>query len=281
MGRSLVKGVLFHQDNAPVHMSFTAMAAIHDCVFNLIDHLPYSPALAESDFHLFPKLKAAISGTHFQSDDDVILAVDGFLTSQDKEALAAEQGNPIPDKPIVFMKPTTSYITEGQAIQIPKASTCLFFEVELGVVINKTCKNVKSTDIDDFIGGFVLVLDMTAKDFQDEAKRKGQPWCLAKGFDTACPVSDFIEKHKVPDYNDIRLWLKVDGRIKQDSSTSDMIFCIPDVISYISQYMTLEEGDVVITGSPAGAGPVVAGEIIEAGLADIVSMKFRVESGGH
>ncbi|KAK3101641.1 hypothetical protein FSP39_005107 [Pinctada imbricata] len=82
---SLVKGEFFHQDSAPVHKSVTAVAAIHDCGFNLIEHQPYSPDLAPSDFHLFPKVKEAISGTHFPSDDDVILAVDGFLTSQEKE----------------------------------------------------------------------------------------------------------------------------------------------------------------------------------------------------
>ena len=153
----------------------------------------------------------------------------------------------------------------------------MYFEVELGVVIGKKCNQINRSDVDDYIGGYALVLDMTAHDFQTEAKAKGQPWCLAKGFDTACPVSDFIEKSRVSDYNDVRLWLKVDGDVKQDSSTSDMIFPIPHVISYVSQYMTLEAGDLVITGSPAGAGPVKEGEVIEAGLADIVSMKFPVQ----
>ncbi|XP_061170670.1 acylpyruvase FAHD1, mitochondrial-like [Saccostrea echinata] len=191
-------------------------------------------------------------------------------------ALAAEQGNPIPEKPIVFMKPTSSFITEGRPIKIPLGCERLYFEVELGVIIKRQCSNVKKQDVDNYIGGYCLVLDMTAQDFQVDAKAKGHPWCLSKGFDTACPVSAFIPKQKIKDYNDIELWLKVNDVIKQRSSTSDMIFSIPHVISYVSSYITLEEGDVVITGSPAGAGPVKPGELIEAGLADVVSMKFPV-----
>ncbi|XP_048745386.2 acylpyruvase FAHD1, mitochondrial-like isoform X2 [Ostrea edulis] len=174
------------------------------------------------------------------------------------------------------MKPTTSYITEGQTIKVPYASKLLYFEVELGVIIKSRCSGVKESEVDSYIGGYCLVLDMTARDFQLEAKSKGHPWCLAKGYDTACPVSEFIPKEKVKDYSDIELWLKVNDVIKQRSSTSDMIFSIPHVISYISSYITLEEGDVVITGSPAGAGPVKPGEIIEAGLADVMSMTFPV-----
>lgn len=103
-------------------------------------------------------------------------------------------------------------------------------------------------------------------DFQRIAKKKGQPWSVAKGFDTACPTGHFIPKEKVSDTSDLRLWLKIDDVTKQDSSTSDMIFTVPHVISYLSRYFTLEPGDLVLTGSPAGAGPVVAGQTIKAGL---------------
>lgn len=127
------------------------------------------------------------------------------------------------------------------------------------------------------IGGYVLALDMTARDFQDEAKKKGQPWSLAKGFDTSCPVSSFIDKDKLNDPSDIRLWLKVNDAMKQDGTTGDMIFSIPYLISYISKYFKLEEGDVILTGTPEGVGPVGNGDVIEAGLGDLVSMKFSVE----
>ena len=116
------------------------------------------------------------------------------------------------------------------------------------------------------VAGYALCLDMTAMDFQRKAKKAGQPWSVAKGFDTACPVGPFISKENIKDTSDIRLWLKVDGSTKQDSSTSDMIFTVPHVLSYLSQYFTLERGDLVLTGSPAGAGPVSRGQVIEAGL---------------
>ena len=156
----------------------------------------------------------------------------------------------------------------------------MFHEVELGVVIGKVTRDVSEAEAMDYVAGFVLGLDMTAQDFARTAKATGMPWSLAKGFDTACPVSHFIPKSKVK-ISDIRLWLKVEGTMIQDSLTTDMIFSVPYLISYISQYITLEPGDLIMTGSPAGQGPVVNGETIEAGLdigqENIVKMKFKVE----
>ncbi|KAJ8317466.1 hypothetical protein KUTeg_005370 [Tegillarca granosa] len=178
---------------------------------------------------------------------------------------------------MLFMKPTTTYITEGQSIKTPPECTLLYFEVELGIVINKTAKNVSEDEAMDYVGGYFLALDMTAFDFQVEARKKGLPWCLSKGWDTATPVSEFIDKEKVKNYADTRLWLKLNGETKQDDSTKDMIFSIPFVISYISKYITLEECDVILTGTPSGVGPVYPGDVITAGLEDLVSMSFPVE----
>ncbi|XP_076439579.1 oxaloacetate tautomerase fahd-1, mitochondrial-like [Babylonia areolata] len=193
-------------------------------------------------------------------------------------AHAKELGNPIPEKPILFLKPTSSYVSEGSPIQIPKGCGSLHHEVELGVVIERSGKNISESSALDHIGGYILALDMTARDFQDEAKKKGQPWTVAKGFDTACPVSDFIPRDKVPDPQNIGLWCKVNGTTRQDGNTKDMMFSIPNLISYISQYFTLEPGDVILTGTPSGVGPTGAGDTIQCGLADIVSMQFTVAS---
>ncbi|KAL4231605.1 Acylpyruvase fahd1 [Mactra antiquata] len=192
-------------------------------------------------------------------------------------AHAAELGNPVPKKPILFLKPTSSYITEGEKIRIPEECSSLHHEVELGIVISKNGCRISEQEAMNYVGGYVLALDMTARDFQDEAKKKGQPWSLAKGFDTSCPVSNFIDKDTLSDPSNVRLWLKVNNAIKQDGSTSDMIFSIPYLISYISKYFKLEEGDVILTGTPEGVGPVSNGDVIEAGLGDIISMKFTVE----
>lgn len=149
--------------------------------------------------------------------------------------------------------------------------------MELGIVIGKPGSQITEQDAMNHIAGYVLALDMTARDFQEEAKNKGQPWSIAKGFDTSCPVSGFIDKEKLSTPDNTRLWLKVNNSMKQDGNTSDMVFSIPHLISYISQYFKLEEGDLILTGTPEGVGPVNAGDVIEAGLAELVSMKFSVE----
>lgn len=128
----------------------------------------------------------------------------------------------------------------------------------------------------DHVGGYVLALDMTARDFQNEAKKKGLPWLLAKGFDTSCPVSEFIPKDKLPDPDNVRLWLKTDNVMKQDGNTKDMIFSIPFLISYISKIVTLEEGDLILTGTPAGVSAVSSGQQITAGLNASIQMSFTI-----
>lgn len=139
---------------------------------------------------------------------------------------------------------------------------------------------------------------MTARDFQDEAKKKGgigrrllglrhiyislfwivgQPWTLAKGFDTSCPVSSFIPKEKIVDPHNVELWCTVNGIARQKGSTKDMIFNIPTLLSYISNYFTLDEGDVVLTGTPAGVGPVQTGDVIQGGITNVITMNFSVQ----
>ncbi|CAG0891054.1 unnamed protein product, partial [Darwinula stevensoni] len=187
---------------------------------------------------------------------------------------AAELGNVIPDKPLLFLKPPSSYILEGQKIEIPLGCHVLHHEIELGVVIGSKCSRVPEHQATQHIGGYVLALDMTARDFQDEAKKKSAPWSLAKGFDTSCPVSRFLSQDEVKNPSSERLWCTVNGVMKQEGTTKDMIFPIQKLISYISDYFTLEEGDLILTGTPAGVGPVQSGDIIEGGLGDIIKFKF-------
>lgn len=162
--------------------------------------------------------------------------------------------------------------------QIPKGCSELHHEVELGIVISKRGVDIPENKAYDYTGGYSLALDMTARDFQSEAKKKGQPWSLAKGFDTSCPVSDFIGADKIPNPQNLRVWLKVNGLTKQDGTTKDMIFSISYLISYISGFFTLEPGDLILTGTPSGVGPVRSGDVIEAGIEDLISVKFPVES---
>ena len=124
--------------------------------------------------------------------------------------------------------------------------------------------------------GYVLALDMTARRVQDELKKKGHPWLLAKGFDTSLPISSFVPKESVRDVNNLQLRLTVNGVVKQDGNTSDMIFKLPFLIEYVSKYFTLEYGDIILTGTPAGVSSVRHGDVIEASMDDLVKIKFDV-----
>lgn len=114
--------------------------------------------------------------------------------------------------------------------------------------------------------GYILAIDMTARNVQDEAKRKGLPWSIAKGFDTFLPISNFIAKHRISDPHKAHLWLSVNNEVKQSDNTELMLFRIPRQLSDISRVMTLEKGDIILTGTPKGVGPVKTGDVMRAGL---------------
>ncbi len=196
-------------------------------------------------------------------------------------AHAKELNNPVPQKPIYFIKPTTSYLQEGDGpILLPKGSD-VHHEVELGVVIGENCKNVSEDNAMKYIAGYALTIDMTARDIQTEARQNGMPWSEAKGFDTFMPISTFIPKSQIKDPHDIELWLKVDGELRQKDSTNLMIFSIPNLISEVTKCMTLEKGDVIATGTPKGVGAVLDGQTIRAGITGLMEMKFSVKDRGY
>jgi acylpyruvate hydrolase len=152
----------------------------------------------------------------------------------------------------------------------------LHHEIELGVVIGKKGKFITEENAMDHVIGYVLALDMTARNIQEELKKQSHPWLLAKGFDTSCPIGDFIPKTKIQDVNNLNLKLTVNGVLKQNGNTGDMIFKIPRLISYISQYFTLEHGDIILTGTPSGVSAVKHGDVLEGSLNDIANIKFPV-----
>lgn len=145
-------------------------------------------------------------------------------------------------------------------------------------MIGKDGKNIPESSALSYIGGYALALDMTARSIQGEAKKKGHPWSVAKGYDTFCPISCLIETEKIA-LEDTRLWLKVDGDMKQNGSTKDMVFTVAYLISYISRIFSLEAGDVILTGTPEGVGPVKPGQAITAGIEGLMEMSFPVIAG--
>jgi len=175
------------------------------------------------------------------------------------------------------MKPTSSYLSEGNPIKFPEGCKELHHEVELGVIIGKRGTAIPREKAMEYVGGYTLALDMTARDLQDEAKKKGHPWTLAKGFDGACPIGTFIPKESVKDPHDLDLWLKVNGQLRQNGNTKDMHFTINTLLEYISGYFTLEPGDLILTGTPAGVGPVRSGDVIEAGIEGVTKFTFKVQ----
>ncbi|KAJ7171912.1 hypothetical protein C8R46DRAFT_1084225 [Mycena filopes] len=178
-----------------------------------------------------------------------------------------ELNNTAPKEPFFFLKPTTSYVPSGGKVEIP-SGIIAHHEVELGVVIGKGGRDISQADAESHVAGYALAVDMTARNLQDQVKKRGLPWSAAKGFDTFTPIGSFIPKDQVADPNSLTLSLKINGAFKQNGTTADMIFKIPRLIEHISSIMTLEEGDLVLTGTPSGVGPVSPGDKVECALAD-------------
>ena len=163
---------------------------------------------------------------------------------------AAEMGSEVPAEPIIFLKPNTSVIGPGDTIVWPAMAPTIDYEAELAIVIGRVCKEVPKERVKDVIFGYTMANDVTTRELQ---KRDGQ-WTRAKSFDTFCPLGPWIETEFVPGTQ--RISLTVNGEVKQDATISQMIFGIEDIVHFVTQVMTLLPGDVIITGTPAGIGPL-------------------------
>ncbi|KAI9802445.1 MAG: hypothetical protein M1825_002829 [Sarcosagium campestre] len=180
-----------------------------------------------------------------------------------------ELNNARPKQPFFFLKPSSSILTPGAGPVLRPKGVNLHYEVELAVIMGKDVKDLDESDegqIMDAIEGYAVGIDMTARNLQDEAKKKGLPWSTAKGFDTFLPISNFIPKTYIPNPHQVQLYLSVNDRLRQSDSTELMLFRIPRLISDISKVMQLERGDVVLTGTPKGVGAVQTGDIMRAGV---------------
>jgi len=189
---------------------------------------------------------------------------------------AEEMQSNVPDNPILFLKPTSAVIFDGDSILYPKQSKSVHHEVELGVVINKKCRNVSKGQAMKYVLGYCVCLDITARDIQSELKKKGHPWSIAKGFDTFAPISNVVLKEEVDDPNTLDIWLKVNDEIRQKSNTNNMIFSVEQIIEFVSNIMTLEPGDLIMTGTPEGVGEIQKGDVLEANLGNICNLKVNV-----
>jgi 2-keto-4-pentenoate hydratase/2-oxohepta-3-ene-1,7-dioic acid hydratase in catechol pathway len=190
---------------------------------------------------------------------------------------AKELGNEPPTEPLIFMKPPSSIIGPGDKIVRPRISERVDFEGELGVIIKEPCRNVgENEDVRRYILGYTCVNDVTARDLQ----KKDDQWTRAKGFDTFCPVGPLVTDAVDP-WKGVQVETRVNGTIRQSASTTEFIFPLDVIIRYISRVMTLLPGDLICTGTPAGVGPLVAGDEVEVSIAGIGTLKNSVIDGNE
>ncbi|MFD7893850.1 fumarylacetoacetate hydrolase family protein [Streptomyces sp. NPDC059743] len=187
---------------------------------------------------------------------------------------AKEMGNAVPEVPVVFLKPTTALIGTGDAIEYPTFSDEVHYEAELAVVIGRMCREVPRERVKDVIFGYTCANDITARD----AQRAENQWSRAKGFDTSCPLGPWVETDLDP--SDLTIQCTVNGEQRQLGRTSDMIRSIEDMIVHITEAMTLLPGDVILTGTPAGVGPLGVGDEVAVTIEGIGTLTNKVIKRG-
>ncbi len=170
---------------------------------------------------------------------------------------AKELGNEVPKEPLIFLKPPSSVVWQGETIVLPAASARVEYEGEIGVIVGRSLTRVSETDAASGIRSIAAVNDVTARDLQ----KSDSQWTRAKGFDTFCPLGE--ESSELPDLDSLTVVTRVNGVERQRGKSSEMVFSIPSLLAYISRIMTLEPGDLVATGTPSGVGPLVSGDVVE------------------
>jgi 2-keto-4-pentenoate hydratase/2-oxohepta-3-ene-1,7-dioic acid hydratase in catechol pathway len=184
---------------------------------------------------------------------------------------AREQGAEVPEIPLIFLKPPSSIICDGMTILIPPQSEQVEHEAELVVVIGKKGKWIQADKVNDFIYGYTIGNDVTARDLQ----KLDNQWTRAKGFDTFCPIGPWIETDLDP--ADCLITCRVNGELRQMASTREMVFTVPQIVAYVSTIMTLEPGDLIFTGTPAGIGVLKPGDTVEISIEGIGSLENAVD----
>jgi 2-keto-4-pentenoate hydratase/2-oxohepta-3-ene-1,7-dioic acid hydratase in catechol pathway len=172
---------------------------------------------------------------------------------------AAELGNTVPKQPLLFLKPPSAVISDGETIRLPPESSRVEHEAEIGVVIGRTLRRAGEADARAAVAGITCVNDVTARDLQ----RSDEQWTRAKGFDTFCPAGPRVVALDPHDWINLEVSCRVNGAVRQHGRARDMVFPIPMLLAYISQVMTLEPGDLIATGTPVGVGPLVHGDVVE------------------
>lgn len=213
---------------------------------------------------------------HFKDSDTTLTAGKIICLGRNYVEHAKEMKAEIPGEPVLFLKPSTAILANGGTIIVPPFSHELHHEVELVALITRGGSRIPRPDAMSHIGGYAVGLDMTLRDVQANAKKKGLPWTVSKGFDTSAPLSSFVARNSVADPHNLAISLTVNGTLKQHSTTRNMIFRLDEVIVYISSIFTLEPGDLIFTGTPEGVGPVQPGDAMVAEIESIGTLTANV-----
>lgn len=189
---------------------------------------------------------------------------------------AKELGNDVPDTPILFIKPATSVVQLEGEFSIPQAQGSVHHEAEIALLISQDAKNITADQAWSCISHVSVALDLTLRDVQSQLKAKSHPWEIAKGFDGACPLGKWVPKENMTDLDHIAIELIKNGDQKQKGNSTQMITSIPELIAYMSNIFTLKAGDVILTGTPAGVGPLENGDQLTAVLDDQFNFESKV-----
>lgn len=190
---------------------------------------------------------------------------------------AKELNNEVPSEPLLFIKPASAVVPMDEPLQVPADKGPVHFETELAVLIGERLTNVDEQTAQHGIAGIGLALDLTLRDLQSQLKSKGHPWERAKSFDGACPLSPFLTAASVGDLNDVQIRLTVNGEVRQDGNSAQMITPILKLISHASKWFTLEPGDVILTGTPAGVGELKVGDKLSVEIVDLLRIETQAK----
>ena len=201
-----------------------------------------------------------------------------YCVGRNYAAHAREMGHdPDREPPFFFMKPADSIVPSGSTVPYPPLTQDLQYEIELVAAIGKAGADIPASEALEHVYGYCVGIDMTRRDLQGEAKKLGRPWDWGKGFDNSAPMGAIRTVADIGHPSEGRIWLAVNGEVKQDGNLNELIWPMPEIIAFASRSMRLEPGDLIMTGTPAGVGPVVAGQTITARVDGVGEIKLTYE----
>ncbi len=200
-----------------------------------------------------------------------------FCVGQNYAKHIAEMGSTVASDPVIFIKPPQSILHNNDELILPEFSHNVHHEVELVILIGQDCEDISPNDAKNYIAGYGIGIDVTARDIQEIAKKGGKPWAVAKGFRYSAPISDFIPAEEIIDNSSFDLKLWIDGELKQSGNTKDMERTVEQLVSYLSKVFSLRKGDLVFTGTPEGVGKINSGNVITVKLNNEISLNIKVK----